>query len=273
MTKYAYSYAVLQYRHDVWVGEALNVGVLFFSEMARYLKMKTRTGRGRIANAYPDLDHSALRDAVTALELRFDKISTTSGLFLPKGSAIEVGEQVLTPNASSLSWGVTGSGVAENLPDALEKTYARFVGRYDQATGREVRTDDMVFEAVRRKLQLAELYQRVQPHVVHSRFATIPFDHAIENGMWHVIQPISFDSADENRMLDKATKWVGRLQSISDRANEVKPYFVTGKPSDQALLPQYRRMVDFLKASPMQPVVMDEAQAGELVAAVAEHLN
>ncbi len=273
MTKHAYSYAVLQYRHDVWVGEALNVGVLIFSETARFLKLKARTGQGRLASAYPDLDHAALREAVKALERRFDKIAASSGLFLPSGGALEVGRKVLIPDDSSLSWGMTGSGVAAEPEDALEKVYARFVGRYDKAAGREVRTDEMVFETVRAKLEIADLYQRVQPHVVRSQFATIPFDHAIENGVWHVIQPLSFDSADEDRMLDKATRWAGRLQSISGFEGKIRPYFVTGKPSIQSLMHQYHKMVEFLRASPLQPVVMDEAQAGDLVAKVAEHLT
>jgi hypothetical protein len=272
MSEYAYSYAILQYRHDVWVGEALNLGVLLYCEQARFLRLRARTGQGRLANAYPDLDHGALREAVKALGRRFDKIMTRSGLLLPPGTAIDVGRGVLHPDDSSISWGMTGSGVAANPEKVLEKLYVRFVGKYDQAANREVRTDEMVFEAVRNKLVTAELDQKLQRHVVKSKFASIPFEHAIKNGIWHVIQPLSFDSADEDRMLDKAAKWAGRLQSISECEGNVRPYFVTGKPSISALVPQYKRMVDFLRASPLQPVVMDEAHAGDLFATVASNL-
>ncbi|WP_283179038.1 DUF3037 domain-containing protein [Gemmobacter sp. 24YEA27] len=273
MTKHAYSYAVLQYRHDVWVGEALNAGVLLFSESARFLKLKTRTGQGRLAQAYPDLDHGAFRDAVKAMGRRFDRIASTSGLFMPSGGALEVGKTVLRPDDSSLSWGMTGSGVAVDPEEALEKLYGRFVGRYDKAAGREPRTDEMVFETVRRKLELAELYQRVQPKLVKSKFGSIQFKHTIENGVLHVIQPVSFDSADADNMLDKAAKWAGRLQSIAELEGQVRPYFVTGRPSDRALMGQYDRMVALLKASPLDPVVMDEGQSGDLVAKIEERLH
>lgn len=273
MKKHAYSYAVLQYRHDVWVGEALNAGVLLFSESARYLKLKTRTGQGRLAQAYPDLDHGSFRQAVKAMGLRFDRIASTSGLLLPSGSALEVGQKVLLPDDSSLSWGMTGSGVAADPEEALDKVYDRFVGRYDKAAGREPRTDEMVFEAVRRKLELAELYQRVQPQLVKSKFASIQFKHTIENGALHVIQPVSFDSADAENMLDKAAKWAGRLQSIAELEGRVRPYFVTGRPSDHALMGQYDRMVALLRASPLKPIVMDEERAGDLVAEIEEHLH
>lgn len=273
MTKHAYSYAVLQYRHDVWVGEALNVGVLLYSAREPFLKLKVRTGQGRLGQAYPNLDYSALRDALKALEQRFDKLAVKSGMFFPSGSAVDVGHRVLGPNDSSLSWGMTGTGVACVAEDTLNKIFDRFVSCYDKAVGREARTDDMVFEAVRRKLELAELYQRVQPHDVKSKFGTIPFEHAIKNGAWHVIQPVSFDSADADRMLDKAVKWAGRLQSIADLEGKVCPYFVTGKPTDEKLLPQYQKMIELLRVSPLDPVVMDEDHAGELVKVVADRVS
>lgn len=273
MTKHAYSYAVLQYRHDVWVGEALNAGVLLYSESARFLKLKSRTGQGRLAQAYPDLDHSAFRDAVKAMSRQFDRIANNSGLFFPSGSALEVGQKVLLPDDSSLSWGMAGSGVATDPEEALNKVYARFVGRYDKAAGREPRTDEMVFEAVRQKLVLAELYQRVHPHTVRSKYAVIPFKHTIENGALHVIQPVSFDSADAENMLDKAAKWAGRLQSIAELKGKVRPYFVTGRPTDDSLLWQYEKMVELLRASPLDPVVMDEGCAGDLVAKIEERLH
>lgn len=273
MTKHAYSYAVLQYRHDVWVGEALNAGVLLYSESARFLRLKARTGQGRLAQAYPNLDHSAFREAVKALARRFDKIASTSGLFLPSGGALEVGHKVLLPDDSSLSWGMTGSGVAVDPEEALNRTYARFVGRYEKDAGREVRTDEMVFETVRRKLELAELYERVQPHVVRSKFATIQFKHTIENGALHVIQPVSFDSADADHMLDKAARWAGKLQSIADLDGKVRPYFITGRPSDDVLMEQYTKMIGLLRASPLDPVVMDEEFAGDLVARIEERLH
>lgn len=272
MTQHAYSYAILQYRHDVWVGEALNVGVLLFSEEARFLKLKARSGRGRISLAYPDLNYGALRVAVKALERRFESIASRSGFLFPSGDALGIGRWVLTPDDSSLSWGMTGAGLTDDPMESLEKVYARFVGRYDQESGRDVRTDDMVFEAVRRKLEIAELNHRLQAHVVRSKFASVTFDHAIENGAWHVIQPLSFDSANEQRMLDKAAKWVGILQSISKVEDRVRPYFVTGAPQNNELMPQYRRMVEFLKESPMSPIVLDEARAGELVDKVAARL-
>jgi hypothetical protein len=273
MTKHAYSYAVLQYRHDVWVGEALNAGVLLFSESAKFLRLKARTGQGRLAQAYPDLDHRAFRDVVKAIARRFDKISSTSGFLFPSGGALDVGQKVVRPDDSSLAWGMTGSGVTNDPEDALSKLFERFVGRYDKAASREVRTDDMVFETVRRRLEVAELYQRVQPDIVRSKFATIHFKHTIKNGVLHVIQPLSFDSADEEHMLDKAARWAGRLQSIADLRGEVRPYFVTGKPSDRGLLRQYEKMVSLLRASPLEPVVMDEDRAGDLVATIEERLN
>lgn len=53
----------------------------------------------------------------------------------------------------------------------------------------------------------------------------------------------------------------------------MRPYFVTGKPTDQSLMEQYSKMVELLRASPLDPVVMDEERAGDLVAKIEERLH
>lgn len=138
---------------------------------------------------------------------------------------------------------------------------------------RDARTDEMVFEAIRRRLEAAELLHLVEPHTVQSKFATVTFDHALKNGVWHCIQPLSFDSADEDRMLSKAARWAGIMQSIESRQSEIKTYFVTGAPQDERLLPQYDRMGEFLRASPMNPIVVDENNADYIVGVLEEYIT
>lgn len=273
MKKYPYSYAVLQYHHDTWVGEALNVGVLLYCEEARFLQLRSRTARGRLAKAYPSINHGAFRLSMKALERRFDRISSTSGLLMPSSRALEVGKTVLREDDSSLQWGFSGVGITDNPDVELDKHYQRFVSQHDIEQVRESRSDEAVFETIRRKLEKAEVFHLMESHTVRSEFATVTFDHAFRNGTWHCIQPLSFDSADEDRMLSKAAKWVGIMQSIASREADIRPYFVTGAPQKECLLPQYCRMVDFLRSSPMTPVVVDEHDSGKIVDSVSQALH
>ena len=60
--KFAFSYCLLQYKHNHWLHERLNIGVLLFSEQSRFLKIKTRSWNGRITKAYPDIDKAAFSE-------------------------------------------------------------------------------------------------------------------------------------------------------------------------------------------------------------------
>lgn len=270
MTKLPYSYAVLQYRHDVWVGEALNVGVLLFSAKNRFLKFSSRTARGRIAKAYPDVDHSSFRETLTALERRFNKMAAQFGLFVPSSHAVEIGKSVLREDDSSFQWGYAGAGITDDLDGILERQYNRFVGKYDNEQAPAGRTDEMVFETVRQKLELASLYHLIQPHTVQSEYVPIEFNHALQNGKWHCIQPLSLDSADQERMFEKTVKWVGRLQSISSHASDIKPYFVMGAPQKTELIGQFHKMISLLQSSPLRPVVVEEHNADQVITEISQ---
>ncbi|WP_299508283.1 DUF3037 domain-containing protein [Cypionkella sp.] len=272
----SYSYTILQYRHDVWTGEALNLGVLMFCPSHSYLSLKVRTGRARLGRVYPDIDHGALRQTIKGLEKYFANRLEKNG-FLPRpDSALDFGRSVLADDDSSLRWFSSGSGLALDPAAAHEAIFARMVTRYEQEEGRDAITDEMVFERVKDKLQRAELLHLMQPTTVTSEFAKISFAHTIQNGKLHCIQPVSFDSVDEEQMQLKGAKWAGNMQSLQYRV-DLKPYFVTGKPTNPALLPKYAQMQKLLRVSPLNPVVVDADEVdvivGQLASAVKSHTD
>ncbi|MDZ7906435.1 MAG: DUF3037 domain-containing protein [Cypionkella sp.] len=52
MKKFPFTFSILQYEHNPWLKERLNVGVLLFSAEGQFLKIKKRGSRGRISRAY-----------------------------------------------------------------------------------------------------------------------------------------------------------------------------------------------------------------------------
>ncbi|MEI4473347.1 DUF3037 domain-containing protein [Frigidibacter sp. MR17.24] len=270
MKGHAYSYVVLQYRHDVWTGEVMNLGILLCCPGERFLKLKSRRGRGRIAQAYPGIDARALTNTVKSLEHRFGKVEASWDMLSSAAKAGDVARGVLRADASSLQWAMDGSGLTGAAAETLDMLYDRFVGRYDDDPGRDAITDDQVFEKVKVKLEAAQLYKRFERHVVHSEFGDVAFEHAFKNGVWHCVQGISFDSANRERMLEKAQKVAGKMHSIAGAAGSMRPYFVTGKPRNPDLLPQYSKMQKLLKSSPLEPLVVDERDASVVVERIAE---
>ncbi|MFQ6756883.1 DUF3037 domain-containing protein [Cereibacter sphaeroides] len=265
MKGHSYSYVVLQYRHDVWIGEAMNVGVLLCCPGERFLKLKCRRGRGRIAQAYPGIDAAALTGTIRALEHRFGRIEAGWDMLSSVAKAGDIARGVLRADASSLQWAMDGGGIASSAAETMDMLYDRFVGLYDDEAPRDARTDEQVFDTVKVKLEAAQLYKRFERHVVRSEFGDVPFDHAFKNGVWHCVQGVSFDSANHERMLEKAQKLAGKMHSIASFRGSMRPYFVTGKPQRSDLLPQYGKMQALLRSSPLDPLVVDEHDSSIVV--------
>ena len=75
MTRSAFTYSVLQYRHDVWSGECMNVAVLLLSQKSRFVDFKFRSGGSRLSNAYPGINRSALLQDLKELKRWFERRS------------------------------------------------------------------------------------------------------------------------------------------------------------------------------------------------------
>ena len=129
-----YTFSVLQYRHDAWIGEALNVGVLLSAPEQGFLKMKVRTASPRLTQAYPELGASGFRLLVRALEAKVASLGhriEQGSQFESKVTSDSVARKILPENDSSLRWLGQGAGFTSSPADALERLYERYISRWD----------------------------------------------------------------------------------------------------------------------------------------------
>lgn len=77
------------------------------------------------------------------------------------------------------------------------------------------------------------------PHLIQGSDYEYTFTHAWRNGLWNVYEPISLDLLDAESIRDKAVRWLGRAQCLSDAAEKFKLYALLGAPSDDRLRPAY----------------------------------
>lgn len=261
-----YTYVILRYRHDPLSGEFANVGVVLHCAPFAFLDAKVRRTVGRLTKMFPDLRRSDLMDGLQTVERGLRKLRERelSGLLCPPGNAAAFAERVLPQDDSSLIWSSMGSGVTDNPETTLDKLFVRFVGRYDEE-GRSARDDAAVWQPVRDKLVEHRIADRLQPKTIVSPIDKVDFDHAWKNGAWHCYQPLSFDLASAESIRDKAAKWSGHMTGLSKASERVRPYFIVGRPSIPTLEDDFRKAVDLLKESALQPEVFDEREADALV--------
>lgn len=259
-----YTFSVLQYRHDAWIGEALNVGVLLAAPEMGFVRLKVRTASPRITQAYPQLGANGFRLLVRALEAKVASI----GQLIEQGSFFEnsltsdsVARRVLPDDDSALRWRDPGAGVTSSPEEELERLFGRYVSRWDAGIGRDVRSDDDVYSVFQKKLRAARFNFALEEKTIKTpRFGEVRFKHAYQNGRLHVVQPISLDMANADTLFGKASKLVGTLTRLKQNP-EVCPYVIAGAPRNKDLNAEYLAALELLREADVAKSIVDENES------------
>lgn len=273
--KMPYTYTVLRYVHDVTTAEFVNVGVVLHCPKQRYLGTKLRRTHGRFSDLFPDLDASAFRAAMNAIDRALKAASESykkEDLFRSEANAASMARSVVPADDSSLQWSPVGSGVTSDTERQLEHLFSRLVGRYDEKHEHR-RTDADVWRPVRDRLDEAKLTSKLTEKVIRSEVDALEFKHAWKNGVWHCYEALSFDLADADGIKRKARQWMGHLTAVRDASDRFKPYFIVGAPSDRKLMPAYEDALAILRKSPVETELFPENEADQLVARIEAEIH
>ncbi len=263
--KTPYSYTILRYVHDVATGEFVNVGVAIYSKEARYAGAMCRTTYGRVSKTFPGVDGESFRGLMRFIQSRVDEIGFELAGELPLNglpdSVLEVAHRVLPADDSSLQWSPPGSGLADDLPATLERLFERMVMRYEDRPQQESRTDDAVWRKFRRTLESRHLLRHLESKTISVSDDELEFQHAWKNGIWHCLEPISFDLASPDSIRDKAHRWLGQVSSIKDSPELFKIYLLLGEPQRAELRPAFDQAMSILGKLPVKNEVVRESDA------------
>lgn len=265
--KLPYTYVVLRYVHDLSTAEFVNVGVVLTCPKRKFFDAQLRHTHRRLSSIFPDLDASAFRATMRAIENAIKNVGAAQeadDLFSENCDALSLAKKVLPADDSSLQWSPMGSGIASDPRLQLDRLFERLVSGYDGKNDHK-RSDADVWRPVRDRLIEARLGSKLHEKTIKSDVDQINFEHAWKNGAWHCYQPLSFDLADAEGIKRKARQWMGHLTAVSDATEPFKPYFIVGAPSDGKLMKAYGDALLILEKSPVAPEIFTESQIDELV--------
>ena len=258
MSREPYTYAILRYRHDPIAGEQINVGVVLYAARSQFLRAHFRKAYGRIAKVFPDVNGRELRKALSRIERAFEvELKSEPVLFSGSLNVLNFAHRVVGVDDSSLVWSEMGSGVTSDPLKTLESLHRRFIGQYDR-TDDHRRQDADVWKPFRERLLERKISDIFERKVIHSPRNDVEFDHAWKNGIWHCIQPLSFDLSTPDGIQEKAARWVGQMVGLSKAEERFKSYFLVGAPSDVRMQNAYVRAIEFLREAPEAEVILED---------------
>ncbi|CAG1022398.1 hypothetical protein MTYM_01690 [Methylococcales bacterium] len=269
MTKlYSYTYAVLRYMHDITTGEFVNVGVVLYAPEARFANAKCRSTYGRLTKVFPGANGDHFKSLMHHIQKSFEVLGEQIATQLPfneAGSVLDLAKSVLPNDDSALQWSPMGGGRTPNPSQALEQLYERMVMRYEERHHKERRTDDDVWRHFKRNLEARNLLGYFEPKKIAVQDDEVEFQHAWKNGVWHCIEPISFDLSAADSIKDKAHRWLGQIASVQTTADEFRLYLLLGEPQEESLRPAFNKALSILKKMPVKKEIVLEHDALEFV--------
>jgi hypothetical protein len=266
--RYSYSYSILRYVHDVATSEFVNIGVVVHSQDAGYFDVRCRHTHRRISEFFPDLNTKAFRSLLKNISSRFRALGQaySNSLDIPPGKAdLEtLLSSVLPKDDSALIWSPIASGLSADPKETLSQLFVRYVTKYDHSVPGHRRTDEDVWRHFSRALENRHIANYFTEKTIHGEDDDVKFKSAWKNGVWHCVEPISFDLSAPESIKEKARLFLGQMASVADAREEFKLYLVLGKPTEPTLQPAFEKAVQILKKVNFEQEIYTESEAEEL---------
>jgi hypothetical protein len=273
---YTYTYCVLRYVHDVISGEFVNVGVVLYAPEARYLSALCRTTYGRLSKVFPGVHAEHFKSLMRYIQARLEEQGARVSGELPfstPSSVMEFAQAILPRDDSSLQWSPPGSGRTNDPSKTLEQLFDRMVMRFEERPAPSVRSDEDVWRNFKRNLEERQLLQHFQPKRIAVQDDEIEFQYAWKNGVWHCLEPLSFDLAASESIRDKAHRWLGQMASLQGATDQFKVYLLVGGPQQDELRPAFANAMSILGKIPGDKEIVLEQDAPQLAARIEKEVG
>ncbi len=269
----SYTYTVLRYLHDITTGEFVNVGVALFCPSEHFIAAKARPTYGRITRIFPGSNGEYFKQMMQHVGRQFEKFGEEeSGLIsMNARTVMEFAHRAFPADDSSLQWSPVGSGKTANPATTLDELFQRFVMRYDEKHDRS-RNDQDVWGVFSKALAKRQVLDRLEEKKFVGSVDEVNFEHSWKNGVWHCLEPLSFDLLEPESIRDKARKFYGQIQLVNDASESFKLYLLVGEPTHKDVEEAYLAARRILEKLPVECEIFTEEQADAVSAKVADEM-
>ena len=162
----------------------------------------------------------------------------------------------------SFAFSAPRHGIADDMREEVPALFERMVQSQKAGNDEQPRRDDaQVWRSYEKTLKPA-----LSKHFVPKSFATasvrIDFEHAVKNGAWHIVQPVSMDFKQPESMQRKASQWVGTAVGLQGAHDLGTIFFLLGAPAKHRRA--YERAKALLDQAPVRHEIVEERDASRL---------
>ncbi len=253
MQRTPYSFSILRYIHDITSEEFINVGIVLIANDRSFVFSKINTNYGRAKKIFPTLNAENFKKRLKSIQSLADGIAIRdqhSLQFTSENPLPGLLQHVLAKDDSALQWSAIKSGLSKDLSETVSALYTRYIVKFEKTVVDSKKKDEDIWREFKGELEKRHLIKFLTPTTISSSDDSVSFDHAWKNGIWHCLEPISFDLSSASSIKEKAHKWLGQISSVAEGADEeFAVYFLAGRPVETDLYEAYKQALGILKKS------------------------
>lgn len=263
-----FTYSVLQYRHSLVLGEAINVGILFQFPAAEKVEFIAGNAH-RLKLIYPDFDQTVYNYLIKSIEkkLREEGNSLFHSVHLKTDFKKYIRSAVLPEDATVLQFQEPVNVVGRKVEGSTEEKIDKIVDEFSKLLlpGIVTKKPDIIRhnENFLIKKYTSYIFEKnkdlenkfIRNHVIKTnikdRNIELKFELAWENGTTNFVKALSFDLTEEKAIQDKSAINYGYLNLLGDYAKDNNYRFdiIVAKPQKRELLSSYENALGLLELS------------------------
>jgi len=258
MKRHSYTYSTLRYIHDIATQEFFTVGVAVFSNEQRVLKFRFRRNPGLAGEVLNSATLKNFRALMRTVLSRSKDISRAfDGNLLPQNKHSTLEEYLLDffpKDDSALQWSETRHGLSSDVSAIADHLFIRYCSKYDRVKTNGGITDKDALSRFHNKLTARRMDTYFSEKSIQGKNDEVKFHFAWKNGIWHCIEPVSFDLSDEEAIRDKAHKRVGAIVGVRDTSEAFAVYYVLTPPANPNLTEAFTKASGILANAPISEI-------------------
>ncbi|GAA0876706.1 hypothetical protein GCM10009118_31160 [Wandonia haliotis] len=217
----SFSYSILTYKHSLFLGEVLNVGILLIFPDDHLIEFRYPKKINRIKNLYADFNEALIKEYLKGFESKTRNLHNKLDKYV-FGYHDLISENLLVEDASALQFESFRSGIYYTTPEEVIKRYTDLVlGDYNSDTigTRHRITEDSLIQNIKSKI--IELNPSSKSHlkfdenrILKNKHIAFKSDFYWKNGVVNYAKAVSFDVAKEATIIDKSILINGKLRQL-----------------------------------------------------------
>jgi hypothetical protein len=161
-------------------------------------------------------------------------------------------------------------GITSDPAATLLHVFKKDVSSYKHKHEKGSRSDADVWAVVEPYLSKCSVSKKLVEHHVQGSLSEYTFEHALKNGAWHCIEPVSIDLMHDESIRGKVQKLYGAMSLIKSNAQDLKVYFVLSEPTTVAAKKMFSEARDVVASVDVKHQVFIESESHSLAMQLAQ---